>query len=139
MTPPSLPGLFAEISRLAGETLDRRPFGSGHAVEPCGRDYQQALVTGDVIAAERRVLRVVEAHHQRPDAGLHDRAHAFEPGRQVPKHIAATHRCLGLAVDPQDRPDHDTKGTLRADEQLMQRWAGGGSGTWPRRRKRAVG
>ena len=42
-------------------------------------------------------------------------------------------------MDPQDRPDHDTKGTLRADEQLMQRWAGGGSGTWPRRRKRAVG
>src|SRR5438270_5444621 len=68
MFSPPLPRLFAEISCVARQPLDRRRLRRGDLIGPRGRDDERAFAFFQLVAVECRVFRVVEAEQQWPDA-----------------------------------------------------------------------
>ena len=134
-----MPWLLTQVGAAGGETLHSGRLGLRDLGQPCGGDHQNACVGRHVVAAEHRVLGVVEPHHQRADARLHHRSHRLEAGLKVLEGVAASNHEVRESMDAQNCAEHHAKRALRSQPQLVESRTH--SRPWPRpwRGERAVG
>ena len=112
---PPLPWLVAELRRPGRDALDDVGFGGGDDVAARGGDHEQAAAQRQVVAVERRILRVVEAHDERADPRLHDRSHGFETRGEVGETVSAPDHGLRQSMHAQDRADDDSERAFRPE------------------------
>ena len=138
MSLPPLPRSFPKVACVTGKSVDRRRLRLGRLRQPPHGHDQHATAGVRLVAVEHGVLRVVEAHDERPDSCLHDRPHARQAGCDVGEEVTPADRRLRYPVHTQDGVDHESQSALRADPQLVQGGSERGARAGSGRRVRAV-